>query len=264
MSEIDRLREHLDELRGRVLRSVIVVVAIAACLMTFHAEEARIGEYTVYYPTPGPFENIAAQITDYMRADLVPDGVELIQTAPGQAFFAQVHVAALAGIIVGVPVIVREAVMFLRPALKERELHAGRAIFAPAIALFVSGCVFSYLLVIPYTLDFLYRYGESAGLVTFLNISDFVGMIMQFLLAFGVSFQIPLFMYALSAAGMADSGYWLRNARYAIVIMVVFGAIITPDGSGITMWFIALPMTALYFVGVAAIRRSERGAGPAT
>lgn len=257
LSGADHLKEHLDELRIRVLRSVIIIVAVMGFVMVFHAEPVQIGDVVIYYPTPEPLDNIAAQITNFMRDDLVPKDVQLIQIAPGQAFFAQLYVAALVGIIAGMPVLVREAVMFLRPALKAGEMGIGRTVFVPAVVLFVLGCAFSYILVIPYTLDFLYKYGESAGLVTFLNVTDFVGIVIQFLIAFGVSFQLPLFMYAISAAGIVDSGYWLRNARISIVVIVVFGAVITPDGSGVTMWFVALPMIALYFAGVWAIRRSE-------
>jgi sec-independent protein translocase protein TatC len=112
--------------------------------------------------------------------------------------------------------------------------------------------------VIPYILEFLYRYGESAGLVTFLNIMDFVTFVLQFLLAFGFSFQLPLVMYAISVSGMVDSDFWRKNIRYAIVAIVIFGAVITPDGSGVTMWFIAIPMIILYVAGMIVIERKER------
>ncbi len=65
-------------------------------------------------------------------------------------------------------------------------------------------------------------------------------------------------MYAISVSGMVDSNFWRKNIRYAIVIIVIFGAIITPDGSGVTMWFIAGPMIALYGIGMAVIERKER------
>ena len=107
-------------------------------------------------------------------------------------------------------------------------------------------------------LEFLYRYGESAGLVTFLNVIEFVTFVLQFLLAFGFSFQLPLVMYAISASGMVDADFWRKNIRYAIVTIVIFGAIITPDGSGVTMWFIAGPMIALYVAGMMLIERKER------
>jgi sec-independent protein translocase protein TatC len=258
MSELNEIRYHLDELRKRVLKIVIIIGVITVFILTFHAVSFEFVGVTLYYPTPDPLDNIAAQITNHMRDNLVPPDVQLIQTAPGQAFFAQVYIAALVGFAGSMPVVIKELVGFIKPALKENEINVSRSISIPALGLFVAGCVFSYNFVIPYILDFLYRYGESAGLITFLNVIDFVTFVLQFLLAFGLSFQLPLVMYAISGSGMVDSDFWRKNLRYAIVIIVIFGAVITPDGSGVTMWFIAGPMIALYFAGMAIIERKER------
>jgi len=258
MSELDGINRHLKELRKRLLRIVLVIGIITAFILTFHAEPIQVAQITLYYPSPEPLNNIAAQITNHMKLNLVPENVQLIQTAPGQAFFAQVYIAALVGIVLGMPIIIRELVGFIKPALKENEINVSRSISLPALGLFIAGCVFSYNFVIPYILEFLYRYGESAGLVTFLNIMDFVTFVLQFLLAFGFSFQLPLVMYAISASGMVDSDFWRKNIRYAIVIIVIFGAVITPDGSGVTMWFIAVPMIILYVAGMVIIERKER------
>jgi len=258
MSELDGINQHFEELRKRLLRIVLVIGVITVFILTFHAEPIQVNQITLYYPTPEPLNNIAAQITNHMKVNLVPEDVQLIQTAPGQAFFAQVYIAALVGIVVGMPVIIKELVGFIKPALKENEINVSRSITIPALGLFITGCAFSYNLVIPYILEFLYRYGESAGLVTFLNVIEFVTFVLQFLLAFGFSFQLPLVMYAVSASGMVDADFWRKNIRYAIVIIVIFGAIITPDGSGVTMWFIAGPMIALYVTGMVLIERKER------
>ena len=258
MSELEGINRHLEELRKKLLRIVLVIGIITAFILTFHAEPIQVGQITLYYPSPEPLNNIAAQITNHMKLNLVPEDVQLIQTAPGQAFFAQIYIAALVGIVVGMPVIIRELVGFIKPALKESEINVSRNISLPALGLFIAGCVFSYNFVIPYILEFLYRYGESAGLVTFLNIMDFVTFVLQFLLAFGFSFQLPLVMYAISASGMVDSDFWRKNIRYAIVVIVIFGAVITPDGSGVTMWFIAVPMIVLYVAGMIIIERKER------
>ena len=258
MSEIQEITKHLDELRARILRIVIVVGIITVFILTFHFTPFEINGIQLYYPTLDPINNIAAQITNLMKQQLIPDEVQLIQTAPGQAFFAQIYIAALAGIVFGMPVIIREMTGFIKPALKEREIHVSRAIALPALGLFIAGCLFSYVLVVPYILDFLYKYGEASGIVTFLNIIDFVSFVLQFLLAFGLSFQLPLIMYAVTASGIIDSSFWRKNIRYAIVTIVIFGAVITPDGSGITMWFIAGPMFALYVAGMFFVERKER------
>ena len=258
MSELNGIYTHLNELRKRVLRVAIIVGIITVFLMTFHIETMTYNEIILYYPTPEPLDNIAAQLTNYFKINLVPEGVQLIQTAPGQAFFAQVYIAALVGIVAGTPVIIREVVNFLKPALKENEVNVGRAITVPITGLFVSGCLFAYFVVIPFMLDFLYKYGASSGLITFLNIMDFVTFVLQFLLAFGLSFQLPVLMYAFSQSGMTDAKFWRKNIRYAIIIIIIFGAIITPDGSGVTMWFIAGPMIGLYLAGMILVERKEK------
>lgn len=258
MSELDGFSQHLDELRKRLLRIVIVIGIITVFLITFHAEPIQVGQVTLYYPAPEPLNNIAAQIIKHMNENLIPQEVQLIQTAPGQAFFAQLYVAAIVGIILGMPIVVKELVGFIKPALKENEIHISRTITIPAIGLFAAGCVFSYNLVIPYVLEFLYRYGESAGVIEFLNVMDFVSFVLQFLLAFGLSFQLPLVMYAVSVSGMVDADFWRKNIRYAIVIIVIFGALITPDGTGISMTLIAAPMIGLYAAGMIIIERREK------
>ena len=258
MSELDGLNKHFQELRKRIVRIAIVIAVLTVFLITFRFESIDYGQITLFYPTPEPINNLAAQITNHMRNNLIPEDVQLIQTAPGQAFFAQIYIAALVGIAFSMPIIIRELVGFIKPALKENEIKISRSISLPALGLFIAGCLFSYNFVIPYILDFLYRYGESAGLVTFLNVMDFVTFVLQFLLAFGVSFQLPLIMYAISKTGAIDYKFWRNNIRYAIVIIVIFGAVITPDGSGVTMWFIAGPMIALYFAGMAVIERDAR------
>jgi len=99
MSEIQEISKHLDELRSRILRIVIVVGIITVFILTFHIYPVEISGIQLYYPTPEPLDNIAAQITNYMKDQLVPEQVQLIQTAPGQAFFAQIYIAALVGFV---------------------------------------------------------------------------------------------------------------------------------------------------------------------
>jgi sec-independent protein translocase protein TatC len=103
-------------------------------------------------------------------------------------------------------------------------------------------------------LTFLYQYGQSIGVITFLNISDFVTFVLQFFIAFGISFQLPLIMFFLSFGGIIGDKFWIRNFKFALLIIIIFGAIITPDGSGITMWFISIPMLVLYLIGILLVK----------
>ncbi|MEM2160581.1 MAG: twin-arginine translocase subunit TatC [Candidatus Nitrosotenuis sp.] len=258
MSALQGIYPHLAELKTRLTRIIIAVGAIIVFLLSFRAEPFWYNDVKLYYPYPDPMHNLAAQITNYMRVTLVPENVQLIQTAPGQAFYAQVYVAALVGVVLSMPIIVRELTKFIAPAFSDKEIHAIQKVAIPALVLFVAGVVFSYLTVIPFMLDFLYQYGESSGLVTFLNVMDFVTFVLQFLLAFGVAFQLPLIMYAATASGLTDAKFWRNNIRYAIVALIIIGAAVTPDGSGVTMWFISGPMIGLYLAGMIVLERRER------
>ena len=258
MTSIEGINQHLEELRKRVMRTIIALAIIFGFIISCHLYPIEVAGFTLYYPTLDPINNVAAQITNYMKDNLVPDGVQLIQTQPGQALFAQLYVGALVTMVVGMPIIIKESVGFIKPALKENEIKVTRSVALPALGLFIVGCVFSYFLVVPYMLEFLYMYGDASGLITFLNIMDFITFVLQYLLAFGVSFQIPLIMYALSMAGIVDQKFWRKNIRYAILAIIVFGAIVTPDGSGVTMWFIAIPMMALYLGGMFVIEHKKR------
>jgi sec-independent protein translocase protein TatC len=207
------------------------------------------------YPFPDPIHNISARLTFYMQDSLLPEGVDLIQTAPGQAFFAQVYVSALIGLTASIPLIVREISAFIAPAISTKTKIGLLNVFLPAVGLFAAGIAFAYLLVIPYALNFLYQYGEALNVATFLTINDFISFVMQFFLGFGIAFQLPILMYGISLTEAVSPQFWRDNLRYAAIVLVVFGAIITPDGSGVTMWFVAGPMMALYLAGMLIVER---------
>ena len=280
--------EHFNELRIRLIHIVICIAIITIFAMSFGIQSTILPiaipsldggpqqNLKIFYPIPDPLNNVALQLTSFMKDTLLPTGVKLIQIAPGQVFFAQVHISLLIGLICSLPIIIKEIFGFISPAFdpsknkdefqEDNVKKKGKKSFSrfglfkiisPIVLLFILGVVFSYVFVIPFTLNFLYKYGESIGAETFLTVNDFITFVLQFVLGFGIAFQLPVIMYVLSISGVTDSKFWLKNFRYAIIIISVFGAIITPDGSGVTMWFIALPMIALYAIGIIAIRRRE-------
>src|SRR5574338_1202775 len=152
MSELQGIFAHLSELRKRVMRIIISAGAIIGFLLSFKAVPIMYEGIKLYYPIPAPLHNLAAQITNHMRVTLVPPTVQLIQTAPGQAFYAQVYVAALVGVALSMPIIIRELTGFIAPALSEKEIHHIRKVAVPALVLFVAGIAFSYYTVIPFML----------------------------------------------------------------------------------------------------------------
>jgi sec-independent protein translocase protein TatC len=249
------IREHLEELRTRTLRVAVVIIVITIFAMTFDLRPIQTGGIPLAYPYPDPLHNISIRLTLYMQESLLPEEVSLIQTAPGQAFFSQIYVSVLIGLTVSIPFITREITAFISPAISSKTKIGLRNVFLPSVALFIGGIAFSYILLIPYVLNFLYNYGEALNAATFLTIDNFISFVLQFFLGLGIAFQLPIVMYGISLTGAISPRFWRVNIRYAALILVIFGALITPDGSGVTMWFIAIPMLLLYLAGMLVVER---------
>ncbi|MFL6510934.1 MAG: twin-arginine translocase subunit TatC [Nitrososphaera sp.] len=249
------LREHVEELRARTLRVAVVIIIITIFAMTFDLRPIQINGITLVYPYPDPLHNLSVRLTFFMQDTLLPEEVSLIQTAPGQAFFSQIYVAGLIGLTASIPFTMREIYGFISPAISTKTKTGLVNVLLPSIALFVGGIVFSYILVIPFTLDFLYDYGEALNVATFLTINNFISFVLQFFLGFGIAFQLPILMYGIALTNTLSPRFWRANFRYAFLIMIIFGALITPDGSGITMWFVSIPMVLLYLAGMIIVER---------
>jgi sec-independent protein translocase protein TatC len=251
--------DHLNELRIRFLRIIIFATSIVIFSSVFGIQLITVNNYSFYFIYPAIYNNIASQIILFLSHNLVPSGVKLIQTAPGQSLFAQIYVSILLSITCSIPMIVNEIFGFVSPAISTgtKKTSLFKFIF-PVSFLFIGGITFSFLIAIPIMLTFLYQYAQSLGILSFLSINEFIGFVLQFFIAFGVSFQLPLIMYILSLTGLLDNRFWIKNFKYALILIVIFGAFITPDGSGLTMWFISIPMLFLYLLGILLIKLKVR------
>ena len=254
--------DYLQEIRIRIIRIVLAVASVTILCMTLTIIKLNFNGYKIPFLYPDPSNNIAIQVIITMKENLLPENVTLIQVAPGQAFFAQIYVAVILGIILSMPFIVREFVAFIGPGLYQHEKSTIKKITIYAVGLFAIGSLFSYFIVVPYILEFLYLYGESIGISTFFEITEFVPFVMHLLIAFGLSYQLPIIMWASTVSEMVEPRFWRDNLRYFIIIIAIFSAIITPDGSGVTMWFIAGPMLLLYVLGIILIERKIKRIPP--
>ena len=136
-----------------------------------------------------------------MNENLLSKSVKLIQVTPQGSFVTQIYVAGLLGVILAIPIVVREVVGFVGPVLYQSEKAIIKEVTLPSIVLFTIGCLFSYFVAIPNIVDFLYKYGKSIGVNTFFNISEFIPFIIQFLLVFGFSYQFPIIMCVITQKG---------------------------------------------------------------
>ena len=259
MSNKDKVRkftlyQHLDELRRCVVRITLSIMIFSIIIFTGSLSSITISGRTfpmIYFDV---YDNISSNMVLLIQEITLPEYVEVILTTPGQALVAQLYVAILVGIIFSFPIILRESSAFLSPGLYPDEKRILRNLIIPSTILFVSGVVFALYIVVPYTMDFLYKYGLALQAQTFITINELISFVVFFLLAFGISFQLPVVMWVLSRIGLVKPQVWKENWRYTFIFLVIFGAIITPDGSGITMWFIVLPMMFLYIIGYLATK----------
>jgi sec-independent protein translocase protein TatC len=250
--------EYIGDLRLRVTRIAILVGIVTVFCMTFSISIFNFNGYKIPFPRPDTFNNIAIQVMLTMKVNLLPQNVNLIQLTPQGPFFSQIYVSASLGIMLVMPVIVKELIGFISPGLYLHERAIVKKFTASAVGLFATGCLFSYFMVIPYILSFLYKYGQAIGVSTFFDIGEFIPFVMQSMIISGLSYQLPIVMWAITASGIAEYTFWRRSLRYAVITFALFGAVVTPDGSGVTMWFVAGPMLLLYVLGMLIIETKNK------
>ena len=168
-----------------------MIILVSVC-MTLGVTVIKFDGYGLLVLYPDTFNSLSIQVISQIKNDLLPSNVSLIQTTPGQVFAAQVYVAIIIGIVGSLPVILGELFAFLNPALHYSEKRVIKRIVVPIISLFVMGCLFSYYVTIPYTLDFLYQYGQAINVLTFFEITPFILFVVNMMLIFGFAFQLPM------------------------------------------------------------------------
>ena len=267
MSEISRLLEILNEARYRLVRIAFVLGPIFGFLLFFKLVPFTItlpftGTSVPFaYPWPNPFYNITAQVFREMVIWMLPPGVELLNVGVGDSVMVQLEIGLLLTIILGMPWIVHEVGAFLIPALRRNELALVRSIGIPATALFAIGTGAGLFLLTPFTFLLLFKYVSAMGLEPYLGVQDFVTIALLYSLAFGDVFELPVFIYMLTRLGVVKASAWRKHWRAAVLGALVFGMLVTPDNSGITMMLIATPMIGLYFGGAYFAGRWERRSG---
>lgn len=264
--------EHIDELRHRLKVMFVAVILLFVVFLTTGLGPLTIGATTIpmLYPALGPTsDNVAAQFFLAVKSYLVPDRVgglplNFSYQQPWDAYIVMFKVAFFLAIVVGSPVIVYEMAQFIGPALRPAEKRIILRITLPVLFLFLAGVTLCFVIVLPFTFNLLFSVQNLMGANFLILYGDnFIDFVLLFSLAFGVAFQLPVVMYGLSAVRIVSADFWKRHWRIAAAGIFLFGAIITPDGSGVTMMLVALPMLGLYVVGYAFARRAQSRLGAA-
>ncbi len=222
------LMEHLVELRYRVM-----VCSVAVCIGL--AIAAVFAEGIIdYLEEPARDKSEAFQ----------PQFIE-----PFENFAVYFKVALLGGIVLAMPVIVFQALRFVSPALRGRERVWMWGTVVGCSLLFLTGVAFAYYIALPPALDFLLNFNNESA-VPNIRISSYIDFVIRLLFFTGLSFQMPIVLMYLGRLNIVRAGQMREWWRYAVVIIAVLAAVITPSVDPVTMLLVMAPMLALYVLGM--------------
>jgi sec-independent protein translocase protein TatC len=222
------LLDHLDELRRRLSWSALsIFVAFLGC----------------WYFAPEIFKWLERPILDAL-----PEGEQLAFTDLAGPFMLYVKVALLAGIFVASPVLLAQVWLFIRPGLYRRERRMALPFVVFTSAFFVAGGYFGYLVAFPMVVRFLLGVGEDFRQVV--TIQAYFGMMTKILLGLGLVFEMPMLIFFLARLGIVDARKLIRWFKWAVFLIFVAAAIITPTPDIATQTVFAVPMILLYLLGI--------------
>jgi sec-independent protein translocase protein TatC len=231
------LTEHLEELRWCLLRSVIAVL---------------VGSTVCYFFSNAIFAFMVAPL----RENLQP-GQSLIGTSVTEAFFSEIKVAIAAGVLFTCPYIFYQIWRFIAPGLSGGEKKLVLPFVLCATLFFLGGAYFCYRIVLPVAFKYFVEQYNTMGVLPAIRIGEYFTFFFRMVLAFGVTFELPVFTFFLVRLGLWNYRLMISSFRYAIIVIFVLAAILTPTPDVINQSLLALPMLVLYVasIGVAYIWR---------
>jgi sec-independent protein translocase protein TatC len=193
-----------------------------------------------------------------LRRNLQP-GQNLIGTGVTEAFFIEIKVALAAGAFFSCPVIFYQLWRFIAPGLSGRERRWVLPFVLCATLFFLGGAFFCYQIVLPVAFKYFVEQYETMGVSPAIRIGEYFTFFFRMVLAFGVTFELPVFTFFLVRLGIWDYRFMLRSFRYAILVIFILAAILTPTPDVINQCLLALPMLVLYVlsIGVAYVWRKQ-------
>ena len=227
--------EHLEELRHRLVVSVIAVVS---------------GVLVSIIPIPG-FDSITHFVVGLL-AERAPAG-KLLTLGPGEGFFTFLEVSLIIGIALSMPVIVYQLLAFVAPALYENEKKY-LYIAVPGVSFsFLCGVLFCYFFMLPFAIAFLGGFASDVFNAQW-SAERYLDFVTTFLFWVGLTFELPIVMYFLSKLGVVSAQRMASFRKYAFVLAFVAGAIITPTPDPINQTIVSLPIYFLFELGVILAR----------
>jgi sec-independent protein translocase protein TatC len=232
--------EHLDELRKRLIASIIGIAI--GCVVAFIFLDSRIFPFIML-----PMER------------MLPQGGTLITTEPAEFFMLWLKVGFFAGLLIAMPFILYQVWLFVAPGLYSHEKWFAIPFVFFASLFFFGGAMFSHYVAFPVTWGFFIAFNPS--FVQFMpKIGPAFALYVKMMLACGAVFQLPVLVFALARMGVVTAGFLLRNFKYAVLIIAIAGAVLSPGGDIASQAILSGPMLVLYVIsiGVAWVFQKKR------
>ena len=218
--------DHLDELRRRL---IVSIVAVGIAFFICWAFREKIYDF------------VTIPITQFT-------GAKLKYVTPAEPFSVYMQISLLAGIFLASPIILWQVWLFISPGLYRREKRFALPFLAATTVLFLVGGAFAYCVALPLTLHFLQAFGDR--LESNVTATAYLDFAVTMILSCAVLFEIPVVIFFLTILGVVTARLLIRHLRYAILIIFIVAAFITPTQDIPTMMVFALPMLVLYLVGI--------------
>ena len=222
--------DHLDELRRRIVNSCIAIA---------------VGIAATFYWIDSIFNFILAPT----RAAL-PPGVKLIYTQPGEAFSLYITVALIAGAVVASPFIMLQVWLFIAPGLYSNEKRMAIPFVLFTTVGFLAGAAFNHYISFPYLMVFFASF-NTPDLAFMPKLEDVFGLYSKMLIGMGLVFQMPAVVYFMAKMKLVTARFLVSNFKYALLIIFIAAAVITPSGDMMTQTIFAAPMIGLYLLSIA-------------
>lgn len=240
--------EHLDELRRRLIWSLVSLVG-GVLIAAFFLEAHTFGPFTISGHTYGPW---SFGILDFVMGhinSLLAKGEVLQAVDPTEGFSLYVKVAVIAGLLIASPLVMLQVWFFIAPGLYAHEKKMAIPFVVLSSVFLVIGAWFGHAVVFPMSFSFLVNIGAQY-FKTQPRVDTTFSLYLKMVMAFAVVFQMPTVVLFLAKMGVVTARFLIKQFKYAVLIIFIAAAIITPDGSPVTQTLIAGPMCGLYLFSV--------------
>jgi len=251
---------HLDVLRKYLFRSIIAILVFAVIAFIY---KDIIFNSIILLPSDSIFITYRAlcKIGTLLNVDgLCFKSIELnlINTEIGGQFRFHLLISAISGIIIAFPFIAWQLWLFIKPALKEKELKSSKGIILYISSLFLIGVLFGYFIVAPLTINFLLTYELSSNIKNLISIGSYISMLSILTLAMGIVFELPVLIFFLTKIDLLSSQFLRSHRKHAIVVIAILAAFITPSGDAFSMTLVGIPIWALYEISIFVSKKVEK------